>query len=82
MNIIEELSQWEKLFFDNTDYFIKEIIGEDVIDVYDVSWNSNSMKYVYIQECGQHVSSDISMTKWLKLKDKYDSSNSSSSRHK
>ncbi len=70
--MIKELELWEKIFYDNIDSFIKEVIGKDVIDVYDVSWNFEEMKYVYIEECGQHISSHISMTEWLKLKDKYE----------
>ncbi len=72
MTIQQELESWEHLIFDNLDLFIQDVIGKDVMEVYEVSWDCSTLYYTYIEESGQHLASSITMAAWLKLKDKYE----------
>ena len=61
--IEETFKFWEGIIADNEPAFIK-VFCKNAWILTSVSWNSETMHFAYILDCGQHVSDSVKMDKW------------------
>lgn len=67
--IDETLKFWESIIFHNEKTFMN-VFCKNAWILTSVSWNSETMHFNYILECGQHVGDSVKMGKWYQfLKD-------------
>lgn len=59
------LHDWEGVVFIYEDDFLKTFCKGDAWTLTEVTWNSNSMKFVYIIDGGSHIVNSVPMNKWL-----------------
>jgi len=61
---IETLKEWDELVGHHEKAFVARFCPRDV-ELLDVWWNSERMKFNYLFECGQHVTDGASMEEWV-----------------
>lgn len=64
--LLAVLSLWGDLAHDETKGFCQRFCPQAWI-LTQVSWDSENMRFVYILDCGQHVSDSVKITEWLEF---------------
>ena len=65
-DLLAVLSLWGDLAHDETKGFRQRFCPKAWI-LTQVSWDSENMRFVYIIDCGQHVSDSVKITEWLEF---------------
>ena len=73
------IEDWERIVWRDEnasdrfiDYFLKDEFSTDnIMFLADVSWNSCSMKVVYVLDSGQHISTSFTMSLWEEFYNEY-----------
>jgi hypothetical protein len=64
--LLAVLSSWGDLAHDGTKGFCERFCPNAWM-LTQVSWDSENMRFVYILDCGQHVSDSVKITEWLEF---------------
>lgn len=64
--LLATLSVWGELAHDESKGFRERFCPQAWI-LTNVSWDSENMRFVYILDCGQHVSDSVKIAEWLEF---------------
>lgn len=66
------LKTWERIAFQNEKLFLKHFTRiNDAWILQSVSWNSESIKFVYILQNGQHIGDSSDIHQWYSFLEKF-----------
>jgi hypothetical protein len=64
--LLAALDSWGSIAHDEKGGFVDRFCPKAWI-LTQVSWDSENMRFVYILDCGQHVSDSVKITEWLEF---------------
>ena len=67
MSLIETLKIWENILSSNSEKFLEFVGCKNSFMLYNYSWNSERLEYVYVTNDGEHVCDSIDISEWLKF---------------
>jgi hypothetical protein len=65
-DVLSVLDTWAEIAHDEKSGFVERFCPKAWI-LTQVSWDSDNMRFVYILECGQHVSDSVKISEWLEF---------------
>ena len=64
--VLSTLEEWSRVAYDNEYDFLEMFCKGDAWTLIEITWGSESCKFVYIINIGAHIVNSIKMEEWLK----------------
>lgn len=69
-DFVQTLNHWEDVIFRHESQFMSTFC-EHAVDLHNMWWNGEQMKFTYLLPCGQMVSDWVEIEKWFAFLERY-----------